>query len=76
MKFADATNLYRKSGVAERFALIEKRNLEAIRPRYIRLYPEIETAGPSASSGFPVKLSGVDSSCGFPYWKAAYVAVD
>jgi hypothetical protein len=40
MKFANATNLNRKSGEAEgrdlQFALVEKRNSEAIRPRYIR----------------------------------------
>jgi hypothetical protein len=40
MKFANATNLNRKSGVAKwrdlRFALMEKRNLEAICPRHIR----------------------------------------
>ena len=40
MKPADATNLDRKSGVAQRrdlrFTLMEKRNLEAIRPRHIR----------------------------------------
>jgi hypothetical protein len=40
MKFANATNLHRKSGVAQGmdllFALMEKRNLEAICPRHIR----------------------------------------
>jgi hypothetical protein len=40
MKPANATNLFRKSGVAQRrdlrFALMEKRNLEVIRPRHIR----------------------------------------
>ena len=41
MKFANATNLYRKSGVAEwrdlRFAVMEKRPPEAIRRWHIRL---------------------------------------
>ena len=40
MKFANATNLDRKSGVAERrdllFTLMEEWNPEAIRPRQIR----------------------------------------
>jgi hypothetical protein len=51
MKFANATNLYRKSGVAElQFALTEKRNPEAILPRKIRCARK-RTADPSATLG-------------------------
>jgi hypothetical protein len=44
VKFANATNFDRKSGVAEgrdlQSALMEKQNPEAIRPRRIRLCPK------------------------------------
>jgi hypothetical protein len=50
MKFANATNLDRKSGVAWwrdlRFALMEKRNPKTICPRGIRLNPKVEPQVP------------------------------
>ncbi len=52
MNFTRATEFYRKSGVAQRrhlqFALPEKQNPEAIRPRTLAC-PESETADPSAA---------------------------
>jgi hypothetical protein len=43
-----------------RFALMEKRNPVAIRPRHIRLCPKVEQQVPPLRyPGFPVQLSGV-----------------
>ncbi len=50
MRLANATKFDRKSGVAQwrdlRFALMEKRNPETIRPRRIRLCPKVEPQVP------------------------------
>ena len=55
MKLANATNLHRKSGVAQRrdlqFALMEKRNPEQFTHAH-SLVPESETADPSAALRF------------------------
>jgi hypothetical protein len=55
MQLANAANLDRKSGVAQwrdlRFALMEKRNPETIRPRGIRLNPKVEPQVPPLRYG-------------------------
>ena len=64
MKIARATNLDRKSGVAEgrdlQFLLVEKRKLEVVPPLAHPLCPKVKLQVPPLRyPGFPVEIGGV-----------------